>query len=293
MKSAIPFETYSKPFDCSVIIPVHNRKTTVLRAIESVTHQTAPLREIIVIDDGSTDGVGDLLRSEYPKIKLLTQPNLGVSAARNRGIAESRGEWLAFLDSDDEWLPAKLEVQWNWLNAQPHIKVCHCDEFWIRNDVRVNPKQKHRKSGGWIYTHCLPLCVISPSAVLIHRSVFEVVGRFDESLPVCEDYDLWLRITSKYEIGYVDQPLLIKYGGHNDQLSKAYPAMDRFRIQALIKSLEQNTLSFEQRLKTLNMIVQKIEIYLIGAKKRNKTSQIQGYQAMLEAYQAELNRIET
>lgn len=289
MKSETQSKTYSDTFDCSVIIPVYNRRDLVSRAIESVLDQTRPVKEIIVVDDGSTDGVGDSVCSNYPGVKLLVQPHSGVSAARNNGIVESQGEWLAFLDSDDEWLPTKIEAQSTWLNSHSHIKVCHCDEIWIRNHIRINPKQRHRKSGGWIYLHCLPLCAISPSAVLIHRSVFEFVGKFDESLPVCEDYDLWLRITPQYEVGFVDQALLVKYGGHEDQLSKAYFAMDRFRIRALIKSLEQNALSDEQRMKTLDILVRKIQIYLNGARKRNKTGQIDCYQSMLTRYQAQLS----
>ena len=261
------------------------------RAIESVLDQTVPPRELIVVDDGSTDGVGDLIASKYPDLKLLIQSNQGVSAARNRGINESVGQWVAFLDSDDEWLPTKLEAQFAYLQTHPQINVCHCDEIWIRNHVRVNPKQRHRKQGGWIYLNCLPLCVISPSAVLIHRRVFETVGYFDESFLVCEDYDMWLRTTQKYEVGFVDQPLLIKYGGHSDQLSKAYPAMDRYRIMALIKSLEHNPLTVMQRSKTLEMLIKKIKIYLNGAIKREKQSEVTTYRKMLDRYQTELETL--
>ena len=291
MKSAIQSDTCSSRVDCSVVIPVYNRKDTVPRAIESVLAQTVSPREIIVVDDGSTDGVADLIASKFPDVKQFVQSNQGVSAARNRGIDESLGQWIAFLDSDDEWLPTKLEAQFAYLQTHPQISVCHCDEIWIRNHVRVNPRQRHRKQGGWIYLNCLPLCVISPSAVLIHRRVFETVGYFDESFLVCEDYDMWLRATHKYEVGFVDQPLLIKYGGHSDQLSKTYPAMDRYRIMALIKSLEYNPLTVKQRTKTLEMLIKKIKIYLNGAIKREKQSEVTAYRKMLDRYQTELETL--
>ncbi len=276
-------------FDCSVIIPVYNRSEQVRRAIESVRQQTVAPREIIVVDDGSTDGVADAVRSEHPEVKILTWfDNRGVSAARNRGMAESQGQWIAFLDSDDVWLPSKLQVQSEWLESHSDLSICHCDEIWIRNEVRVNPGKRHKKRGGWIYEYCLPLCVISPSAVLIHRRVFSQVGVFDESLPVCEDYDLWLRMTCLFEVGYVNRPLLIKYGGHSDQLSKAYMGMDRFRIAALEKMLINPILTSEQRLKTISMLTEKITIYLTGARKRDRQSEVEKYEKLLECYSSEL-----
>lgn len=275
-------------FDCTVVIPVYNRRELVERALKSVFQQTIPLREIIVVDDGSVDGTPEFVRSNFSRVKVLTQKQSGVSAARNLGIANSQGEWIGFLDSDDEWLPSKIEKQAEWLYNNPDIQVCHCDELWFRNGIRINPKKRHTKQGGWIYPRCLPLCVISPSAVVIHRDVFKEVGTFDETLPVCEDYDLWLRITHKYKIGYLDQPLLVKYGGHDDQLSKAYPAMDRFRIAALVKMLDQQNLPFEYRKQTLETLVEKLEIYLNGARKRYKRVEIADHEALLTRYGEEL-----
>ena len=110
---------------------------------------------------------------------------------------------------------------------------------------------KHAKAGGWIYTHCLPLCAISPSAVLIHRSIFDCVGLFNEQLPACEDYDLWLRICARFPVHFIPEPLIIKYGGHDDQLSRRYWGMDRFRIQALEDILASGVLTEEHRQATL------------------------------------------
>lgn len=272
----------------SVVIPVYNRKKIVRRAIESVINQTHPAREIFVVDDGSTDGTAEELELDYPETTVLKQANSGVSTARNRGITASRADWISFLDSDDEWLPEKLERQAQWIANHPNYLLCHCDEYWIRNGVRVNPGIRHAKSGGWLYFKCLPLCVISPSAVVIHRKVFSDVGLFDQKLPACEDYDLWLRITQKYPVGYLDQKLLIKYGGHEDQLSKTTPAIDQFRITALVKLLEQGTLSADQRIKTIETLFEKSRIYMNGALKREKMSEVSRCQAILDRYQHEI-----
>jgi glycosyltransferase involved in cell wall biosynthesis len=182
----------------SVIIPTHNRAHTVSLAIESVLKQSLPPAEIIIVDDGSTDETSALIQDEFPDCHYLHQQNQGVSSARNRGITAASGEWLAFLDSDDEWMPNKLAMQASALKSQPDVHLCHTEEIWIRNGTRVNQMKKHAKRGGWIFQHCLPLCAISPSSVIIHHSIFEDVGLFDETLPACEDYDLWLRICAFY-----------------------------------------------------------------------------------------------
>ena len=272
----------------SVIIPSYNRAIWLPRALLSVQKQTLPANEIIVVDDGSTDGTETLIKSDYPDIVYLRQENKGVSTARNHGIEKATGEWLAFLDSDDEWLPNKLEIQKDALEAVPDIKICHTEEIWIRNEKRVNPMKKHAKTGGWIFQHCLPLCAMSPSSILIHRSVFETVGNFDESLPACEDYDLWLRITHRYPVAFVEQPLIIKNGGHDDQLSRRYWGMDRFRIQSLRKILDSGILGSENEQAATKMLIHKATIYLAGAKKRNKHNEIEYYENICSAYSTPL-----
>jgi Predicted glycosyltransferases len=177
-----------------------------------------------------------MLGREFPQVHYYYQDNLGVSAARNLGIQHTAGNWLAFLDSDDEWLPEKLANQQTALAANPEYKICHTEENWIRNGAPVKVPQKYAKTGGWIFKHCLPLCAMSPSTLLIHRSIFTDVGLFDSRLPACEDYDLWLRITAHYPVLLVEQPQINKHGGHKDQLSQAFWGMDRFRICALQKN---------------------------------------------------------
>jgi len=257
------------PMKISVIIPTYNRQATIDRAVQSVLQQTHPADELIVVDDGSTDNTASQL-SAYPNLHYIYQANAGVSAARNRGIRAASGDWIALLDSDDEWLPEKLQQQINMLKLQPHYRFCHCDEIWMRHDVRVNPKHRHRKHGGHIYTHCLPLCVISPSAALIRRDVFDDTGWFDESLPACEDYDYWLRFCAVAPVLYVAAPLLKKYGGHADQLSRKFWGMDRYRLTALAKMICSDTLNQRQLHQTQAMLAEKLSIVVTGARKRDR-----------------------
>ena len=269
--------------DISVIIPAFNRAHTLPKALDSVLSQTLKPREIIVVDDGSTDETNAVL-ANYPGLCIISQDNRGVSAARNMGIEKAGGEWLAFLDSDDEWLKEKLEKQWDAICIDDKL-ICHTEEIWIRNGQRVNPMKKHKKFGGIIYERCLPLCVISPSSVMIHRSVFKDVGVFDESLEVCEDYDLWLRICAKYSVLFIDEPLIVKYGGHEDQLSRKYWGMDRFRVKALEKMMSFGALNDEDEKATVNMILQKCGIIINGMKKRGNNDEAEKWQSKIEKYE--------
>jgi len=282
-----------KPFivmraSITAVITTHNRVTLLPRALDSVLQQTQAVDEIIIVNDGSTDGTPAWLEQLDSNITVITQAQQGISAARNSAIRAARGEWLAFLDDDDSWLPDKLERQIQALTNNPEHRLCHGEEIWIRNGTRVNAMNKHQKHGGWIYPLCLPICVISPSAAMIHRSLFEDIGLFDEDLPACEDYDLWLRICSQEPVAFIDKPLITKYGGHEDQLSGKYWGMDRFRIVALEKILQGHTLSLEDRQLTLQTLARKITIYLKGARKRDKHAEVIDYQQRLQRYQAQL-----
>jgi len=268
----------------SVIIPTFNRVHCLSRAIDSVLKQTVQPQSIIVVDDGSDDGSEQLVSQAYPQVTYKRINNSGVSAARNVGIQQVSTDWIALLDSDDEWLPNKLERQISLLGESPDCKLCHTEEIWVRNGKRVNQMNKHQKSGGWIFEKCLPLCAISPSSVLLHKSLFEEVGLFREDLPACEDYDLWLKICSKYPVLFLDEPAIIKYGGHDDQLSKKYWGMDRFRIKALSEFIQEKTLSPEQEKQALAMLKNKIAIYVKGAAKRGKTEDVAYYNALLEQF---------
>lgn len=271
----------------SVIIPVYNRPIELQRAVESVLIQSHPVDKIIIIDDGSNDDTVDVIQSLKQlnsNIECIAQTNLGVSAARNQGIKAANSDWVAFLDSDDEWLPNKVEVFLKHIKQQPECQLFHSDEIWIRKGVRVNAMKKHKKCGGLIFKHCLPLCVISPSASILHKSLFEKVGLFDEELPACEDYDLWLRICHNTPVCFSEEALIKKYGGHEDQLSAKYWGMDRFRIKALHQLLQHTELNEQDKQDTISMLCKKTTILLKGAKKHNNQAIIDEFNPILKTY---------
>ena len=260
--------------EVSVIIPTFNRAQKVSRAISSVLGQTFTDFEVIVIDDGSVDETGDVLAGFKDRITLISHPeNRGVSASRNSGITASQSPFIAFLDSDDYWLPEKLETQVRYFRENPDAVACQPEEIWVRNGVRVNPWKKHIKPSGWIFERSLKLCVVSPSAVMIRRAVLDEVGLFDEGFPVCEDYDLWLRIGCRYPVNLIDRFLLVKEGGHPDQLSSMLKGMDRFRIKAMVKLLHEGCLSKDQTLAVHRELEKKCRIFGNGCIKRGKTEE--------------------
>ena len=258
----------------SVIIPTYNRKHTLQRAIDSVLSQTFKPYEIIIVDDGSKDGTKEWLLQNYPSVQYIHQPNNGVSSARNKGIQISQGSWIALLDSDDEWMPEKLEYQSRFIEVNKDSFFCHTNEIWIRNGVRVNQMKKHKKYGGDIFKHCLDICRISPSSSIINKDVFEEVGAFDESLTVCEDYELWLRVTAKFNILFLDEPLIKKYGGHLDQLSRVPEGIEQYRIRSLEKILSMGSLTETQFRSAKDMLIHKLNIYAKGLKKRDKYEEL-------------------
>jgi GT2 family glycosyltransferase len=260
----------------SVVIPTYNRCTVLERAMDSVLSQTFTDYELIVVDDGSNDGTTELLDRYSDHVRAIRQENRGVSTARNTGILASKGEFIALLDSDDTWLPKKLERQVAFFDTNPEALICQTEEIWIRNGKRVNPKTRHQKFSGMIFEKTLPLCLVSPSAVMMRRSLFDEVGLFDESLPACEDYDLWLRITWKYPVHLIDTPLIVKHGGHSDQLS-GMPELDKYRIQALVKILKMGCLSVTHRTAALTTLKEKCRIYAEGCLKRGKMKEAKHY----------------
>ena len=253
----------------SVIIPTYNRGWILREAIDSVLSQDFTDYELIVVDDGSTDNTREILDSYGQVLFVFQQPNKGVSAARNRGLAESHAQLVAFLDSDDLWLPQKLARQIEFFNSNPAALICQTEETWVRNGVRVNPKRRHHKFSGMIFEHSLALCLVSPSAVMICKTLFDTVGLFDECLPACEDYDLWLRVSCRYPVFLIDEPLIIKRGGHEDQLSKA-AGLDKYRIRSLKKLIDGGPLTESQKHAAIKTLQEKSTIYAEGCRKRGR-----------------------
>ena len=268
----------------SAIIPTYNRKAFVQEAIASVLAQTYTDYELIVVDDGSDDGTGEALKQYGARVRYVYQQHQGVSTGRNHGLELASGEFIAFLDSDDLWLPKKLALQVAFMDQNPDAQICYTDEIWIRRGKRVNPQKKHAKYSGWIYPQCLPLCIISPSSALMRRGLFTEIGVFDPDLPVCEDYDLWLRVAARFPVFFITEPLIVKRGGHPDQLSRQPWGNDRYRVQALVKQLEQGVLPVEQRRLTIQELHRKSKILINGYRKRGKSKEVQEYKMLLEHY---------
>lgn len=279
----------------TTIIPSHNRAGILFEAIESVLAQQFRDAELIVIDDGSTDDTAQRLAAYKGRIRVARQAHTGVSAARNRGISLAQGEFIAFLDSDDLWLPNKLSAQVAFFDRRPDALICQTEETWIRKGVRVNPKRYHKKRSGMIFEDSVKRCVVSPSAVMIRRELFDLVGTFDESLPACEDYDLWLRTTARFPVYLLPTPLILKRGGHEDQLSRQ-PGLDRFRIDALCKILEHPPalgLSRTQRAAAVAALRHKCTVYAAGCLKRGRAEEARHYLALKERFASEEDSLKT
>ena len=260
----------------SIIIPTFNRSWSLKRAVDSALVQDYRHREVIVVDDGSTDQTQELLAGYGDKIRILVQENKGVSAARNLGIQESRGNFIALLDSDDAWEKNKLSCQMAFFQSNPGAMICQTEEVWIRKGKRVNPKKKHKKPSGMIFEPSLKLCLVSPSAVMIRKQLFDQKGMFNEAFPVCEDYDLWLRISHDTPVYLIDTPLTVKTGGHGDQLSAAH-SQDKYRIQSILNLIAANVLSLDQEQAALNVLKEKSRIFAAGCIKRGREKEAAYY----------------
>lgn len=263
----------------SVIIPTFNRKAHLVHSIQSVLDQSFTQWELIIVDDGSTDGTSDWVKNEVlsqdSRIQLLQQNQFGVSIARNNGACRAQFPWIAFLDSDDLWLKDKLQLQYQYICENPQYHLIHTQEQWKRNHQMVPVPPKYRKLKGNIFFECLQKCAIGPSTAVIKKSLFFELGGFDSEFPACEDYDLWLRFCHKHEVGLVDQPLVVKCAGHPDQLSFTTPALDMYRLKSLIKLYKECTLTQQQREETLETIQKKSKIFLKGVKKHKSHDKYQ------------------
>ncbi len=261
----------------SVIIPTYNRKDFILEAIKSIQTQTINVDEIIVVDDGSDDGTKDLIKNL--DIKYIYQKNSGVSSARNLGIKNAKNSWIAFLDSDDTWNETKCEKQIDFHKNNPDVLISHTNELWVRNNKIINQKKHQQKPSGHCFLENIPSCKIGPSTVFLHKEIFNDVGLFDETLKVCEDYDLWLRVSKKYEIGYLDEQLITKNAGHDNQLSFTTFAIDTYRIEALEKHINSNF-----KTEVVGELINKCNLLLKGAKKHNNKDIIDKYEAKLTIF---------
>lgn len=266
----------------SVIIPSFNRAALSLRAVGSVLSQSYRNFELIFVDDGSSEDYSEIqeivLRNSHKFIRIKQS---GVSRARNIGIREASGEFISFLDSDDEWLPEKLKKQILYFESFPESKVLQTYERWIRNGERVNIPKRLLPSSGDIFSKSLLMCCISPSSVMLNREVIEKCGLFDERFIVCEDYDLWLRVSSFYKVDLIEEELVIKYSMPHDQLSSSQVSMDRFRVFALLKYLANPEFALDNKILAKEVLLNKLSILRNGALKRGLVEDTLSYASIL------------
>ena len=265
----------------SAIIPSFNREEHLPIAINSIKNQTYHINEIIIIDDGSTDSTQEILK-KINNIKVIRTENFGVSHARNIGIKASKNDWIAFLDSDDIWMQNKIEKQVNFHKENQNILFSHTGERWIRDGNRVKYPKSLKKPQGECFLQNISTCKIAASSVLMHKSIFDDIGYFDEKLKVCEDYDLWLRVTQKYAIGLLDEELITKFAGHK-QLSSLIFAIDRYHIYSLQKFLNSK---FKDKVE--QEIIRKYNILIKGAIKHKNQEILDTYSKMIRNIECQI-----
>jgi len=262
----------------SVVIPVRDRPIFLREAVRSVLGQSYSRLECIVIDDGSEAEPALPEFTSDRRLRIVRCLPRGVSHARNRGIIASTGKYIGFLDSDDLWEPEKLERQVSALHDAPHAGLCYTNEKWCMNGRWMNQKKRHAKYDGWIYPFCLPLCIISFSSVLFPAEIIHRIGKLNEHLPVCEDYEYWIRVSLRYPVCYIPERLITKRGGHTDQLSFRYWGIDRFRIRALLGILASEGMTPFQRDLLVRELMRKCTVVSGGAWKRGHHARAEYYE---------------
>ncbi len=278
----------------SVIIPVYNRPSLVLEALESVLSQTCSDFEIIVVDDGSDDNTPGILQefkeraSELrPEISVLIirQIHSGMAGqVRNRGVKDAAGSLIAFLDSDDLWVPEKLELQTACFRNNPQVQIVHTREHWRRGEKTVSQKtQKHLRKGD-VFLHALEKCILGPSTVMMKSELFRATGGFHESTEIAEDYEYWLRLTASCLVDYLEAPLTIKRAGKWDQLSEKYGQIEIFRINALKRLVEEKLLPRERVSDASEALARKCRIYAAGCLKRGKVEEADKFNMIAAKY---------
>lgn len=279
----------------SVIIPTYNREKLLRHALDSVAGQSFCCDEIIVVDDGSTDNSCAVVmdfKSRCPvSVRYLFQENKGPAAARNLGIRESKCSVIAFLDSDDHWQKKKLELQYSSFAKYSEILISHTNERWLRRGQHLNQKKKHQPGSGDIFEHCLQLCAVGMSTVMVRKELFEHVGFFNEEYRCCEDYDMWIRTSCRYPFLLVAHPLTVKEGGREDQVSYQYRVgMDKLRIASIFDLIQQHSLSSEQKQKAYNELWKKCLVYGKGCLKHGKAEEGEKYIDLAEWAETKVNR---
>lgn len=274
-----------------VIIPTYNRNQLTQEAIASVLAQSFSDFQIFVADDSSSPPFYLTQETNDSRVKIIRLPkNSGPAAARNFAARQGSSPYIAFLDSDDLWHRDKLKMQLQFLQNNKSFQWIHTNELWYKDDVLLKQKTRHKKQGGFFLERLFKLCLISPSAVLMSRLLFEQSGGFAEQFFVAEDYEYWLRLNFKNEIAYLTEPLTIKRAGKWKQLSSQIE-IDRFRVLALHKFYRENKndTNFYQFFESWKKeILYKTEILMKGAEKYHKEQRAIRYRQWLQVFQKKI-----
>lgn len=219
----------------SVVVPCYNAERFVAATLRAVLAQAGASLEVIVVDDGSTDASVAIVEQQFPQVRLIRRTNGGVATARNAGIAAATGDWVAFCDADDIWLPGKLAAQFAAMDGVPGCRMSYTAwHVWVSGEAEPEPQllqrlaaeagDTRRWSGatGWLYPELLLDCVVWTSTVLMQRSLLTEIGDFDPGLRIGEDYDLWFRASRVTPIERVARPLAL-YRQHPASITRSAP----------------------------------------------------------------------
>jgi glycosyltransferase involved in cell wall biosynthesis len=276
----------------SIIIPTYNRGGYLPQAIASVLNQRHPYLELIVVDDGSNDDTADVVQAfkagSVVPVRYMYQENSGPASARNLGMAAASFDHIAFLDSDDWFHKDKIALQLSAMEKKSAFLISHTQEIWYRRGSHLNQKKKHRKDEGDIFKRCLELCAVGMSTVMMHKSLIEAVGWFDQEMPCCEDYDYWLRTSVRFPFLLIDEPLTCKNGGRPDQVSSIHrTGIDKFRIKAIEKILNMTILTDRQYRLAFDELEKKCSLYGNGCKKHGRDEEGEYYLALPNRFRPE------
>jgi glycosyltransferase involved in cell wall biosynthesis len=303
----------------SVVVPTHNKKEMVTEAIESVLAQSYRDCELIVVDDGSTDGtplhVFSTFGAQPEAIEILSKmnpnavrpfshsfahdgipiqyhyiANRGLSAARNRGIKFAHGSCVAFLEAEDLWNPAHLETHATFHEENDWARVSHIGECHVRDRSRAGKARKAPPASGWIFQQALETSPICISAAMAHRTCFAECGGFDENLPACEDYDLWLRFAARYPIHFLEGTEIVRRSSRFQSSNRSW-TWDRYRVYALEKSFQSGKLNAEQRLLVAEEIVKKCERLVEGFKRQKSEERANFYERKRKRFALEVRKL--
>jgi len=271
----------------SIIIPVYNREKMICEAVDSVLRQTYSHWELIIADDGSVDNTLKILDryKNFPQIRVLTLKHIGFPGeVRNRAVEVANGRWLAFLDSDDIWIEEKLEKQINYLENHLNFRFIHTLERWERNGKIISQAHRKHEKEGDLFKTSLGKCEIGPSTVIMERDLFVQFRGFRSDLEICEDYEFWLRLTAEIPVAYIDEELVIKRGGHKNQLSTKYGFIEIFKISALKFLVDMEKFEGERMNLARRELARKCRIYSKGCRKRGREKEASEYESLYFFY---------